>query len=222
MSRGLFIVCEGLDGAGKTTTIKEMLKSDSKDNNKFVYSKGLGSDSLIGRIYRRFPSTFMFMLELIYVVFKSIKPSLRNGKIIIQDRYDISILSYAPKAKRGHNQILINIMKNLLVKPDALTYFHVSLEERLKRLSKSRHNKYHNILLMNPQLIIARERRYLDLYNQFAVERIKISTTNKSVKEAARILRNFVLKLKNKSLQPDLNRRPTVFLAWYKTAALTS
>ena len=198
MSRGLFIVCEGLDGAGKTTTIKEMLKSDSKDNNKFVYSKGLGSDSLIGRISRRFPSTFMFMLELIYVVFMSIKPNLRKGNIIIQDRYDISILSYAPKVKRRHNQILTRIMRNLLAKPDALVYFHVSLKERLKRLNKSRHNKYHNILLMNPQLIIEREKEYLNLYNQFAGDKIKINTTNKSAKEAARILRRFILKLQGK------------------------
>jgi len=198
MSPGLFIVCEGLDGAGKTTTIREMLKSGGKDNNKFVYSKGLGSDSLIGRISRRFPLTFMFMLELIYVVFRSIKPNLRKGNIIIQDRYDISILSYAPKVKRRHNQILTRIMRNLLAKPDALVYFHVSLKERLKRLNKSRHNKYHNILLMNPQLIIEREKEYLNLYNQFAGDKIKINTTNKSAKEAARILRRFILKLQGK------------------------
>ena len=52
----------GVNGSGKTTAIKKVLKK-SKDNN-FVYSKGIGSNSLIGKISRKFPFTIMFLIEL--------------------------------------------------------------------------------------------------------------------------------------------------------------
>lgn len=187
------IVCEGLDGAGKTTTIKELLKYNN--DNTFVYSKGLGSNTFIGKLARKFPSAFMFMLELIYINHKVIKPNLKKNKIILQDRYDASILSY-PGAEKIHNRLIGKILNYFVIKPDALIYFKVSLEERIKRLENDNHNKYHISLSKNPALITTREDKYLSLYNQFKGYKTKINTTNLKVEEAAKILQGFVLKIK--------------------------
>lgn len=189
----LLVVCEGLDGAGKTSAIEQLLK----DNNNFAYSKGIGSDTYIGKIARKHPSTFMFLSELIYVKYKIIKPNLRKNKIILQDRYDASVLAY-PTAEKYHNKLIGKILKSFLIKPDALAYFDVSLEERIKRLASNKKNKYHVALSKDPDLIISRENKYLDLYRQFNGPKTKINTTNKSVKEAAEILEEFIWKIAKK------------------------
>ena len=101
--KGKLIVCEGLDCSGKTTAIEEIVNSDCK----YVYSKGIGADSSFGRIARRFPSTLMFLLELAYNTYSRTIPNLRKDKIVLQDRYDISITSFVPNTNRWYNQLLI-------------------------------------------------------------------------------------------------------------------
>lgn len=181
-------VCEGLDGAGKTTTIEQLLQN--KRNNDLIYSKGIGSNTWLGKLARKFPSTFLFLLELLYIQYKVIKPNLKKGKTVLQDRYDFSIITY-PTAQRFYNKIITKILSPLIPEPDSLIHFHVDVNERIKRL-KGDNNKYHKILSENPNLIILRERRYLHLYNQFSKSKIKIDTTNKSIKQSAKILENFI------------------------------
>ncbi|MDD5191881.1 MAG: AAA family ATPase [Candidatus Nanoarchaeia archaeon] len=190
--KGLLIICEGLDGTGKTTTIKQLL-SNNKENNDYIYSKGIGSDTFIGKLARKFPSTLLFLLELMYIQYRIIKPNLKQNKIILQDRYDLSILSY-PTAEREYNKLIAKIFKPFIIKPDALVYFHASLEEIIKRLSKSSDNKYHKILSKNPHLIISRENKYLDLYTKFNGYKTKIDTTNKTAEQSSKALEIFVYK----------------------------
>ena len=156
--RGLLVVCEGLDCSGKTTAIKKVLKK-SKDNN-FVYSKGIGSNSLIGKISRKFPFTIMFLIELNYIIFTKIKPNLKKEKIIFQDRYGISITSYVPLTNRFYNKLLIKLFSYFVIQPDAIVYFHLPLSERIKRL-KEKGTKYELLLASNPNLIKLKKKKYL-------------------------------------------------------------
>ena len=188
---GLLIVCEGLDGAGKTTTIEKLLENE-KENNNFVYSKGIGSSTFMGKLSRKFPSTFLFLLELIYNQYKIIKPNLKDKKVILQDRYDFSVLSY-PTADRFYNRTIAKILSPLIIKPNVLVYFDVSLEERIKRLKESSYNKYHSLLSKNPQLITSRESKYLDFYNKFNRKKTKIDTTNLTPEQSAKLLKQFIL-----------------------------
>jgi thymidylate kinase len=185
--KGKLVICEGLDCSGKTTAIEKITDSDSK----YTYSKGIGSNSWFGKIARRLPSTFMFLFELIYNIHTHILPNLKKGKIIMQDRYEISITSFVPNVNKWHNQLLIQIAKPLIVKPHAIVYFYLPLEERIKRL-RQKGKKYEIILAANPDMIILREKEYEKWYNHFDGPKIKINTWSNNIAQTARILENFV------------------------------
>lgn len=178
--KGFFIVCEGVDGAGKTTTIDGFLKRKN-DEKHYFYSKGLKSDTFIGRIALSHPSTLLFLLELVYVTHKLVKPSLRENKIVLQDRYDFSILAYTPACEKWYNKLAAFLLRPYLIKPDLLVYFDVSLEERIKRLKSSQQNKHHAALIRNPELVYAQEKKFAELLNQYAGRKAYIDTTNKSI-----------------------------------------
>lgn len=180
--KGLFIVCEGLDGAGKTTTIREAMK---KLDNGFVYSKGLKSDTIMGKIAPKIPSTFTFLLELIYNTHKKIKPALIGKKIILQDRYSLSVLSFVPNVSLFHNRLLIKALQRFLLEPDLLVYFQVEKNERIRRLKGTDSNKHHLSLINNPSLIDLREKAYYQLYESFKGNKHKIDTTGRSKSDVA-------------------------------------
>lgn len=184
MSRGKFIVCEGLDCGGKTTTIKKVIEICC--NNAF-YSKGLCSDTPIGKFASRFPSTLLFLIELAYNTHFIIKPMLKNGKIVFQDRYIHSIESYAPSAARVYNRLLITIAKRFLLKPDALVHFTVSENERIKRLM-AKPSAHHEALVRSKGLIDLRENYYLRLFSEFKGKRQIIDTTNCTIEDSCKKL----------------------------------
>ncbi len=185
--KGRLIVCEGLDCSGKTTAIEKIL-----DNNQnYAYSKGIGADSRLGRIARRFPSTLMFLSELLYNTYTNTIPNLRKGKIVLQDRYDISVSSFIPDTSRGYNQLLIQSVRALIPEPDAIVYFSLPLEDRIKRLEE-KGKKYELMLAENPGLITLREREYEKWYEQFKGQKIMINTKEKNIEETARTLEKFV------------------------------
>ncbi len=181
------IVCEGLDCSGKTTAIEEIINS----NPQYVYCKGIGSDSSFGRIAKRFPSTFMFLSELVYNTYTQTIPNLREDKVVLQDRYDISVASYVPNTNRWYNQLLIHTARLLIPKPNAIVYLHLPLEERIKRL-RQKGKKYELSLAENPRMITLREKEYQRWFSEFAGSKIDIDSYKNDLKTTARILGDFV------------------------------
>jgi len=187
---GKLIVCEGLDCSGKTTAIDEVINS----NSEYVYSKGIGSNSRFGRTARRFPSTFMFLSELVYNTHTHILPSLREDKTILQDRYDVSVASFVPNTNRWYNQLLIHATRLLIPEPDAIVYFHLPLEGRIKRL-RQKGKKYELILAENPDMITLREKEYEKWYEHFSGPKTRIDTEKNNIQQTARLLEDFVQSL---------------------------
>ena len=194
--KGKLVVCEGLDCSGKTTAIEEIVNS----NPEYVYSKGIGSNSSFGRTARIFPSTFMFLFELVYNTYTRIIPNLKKNKTVLQDRYDVSVASFVPNTNRGYNQLLICAARLLIPEPDAIVYFHLPLEERIKRL-RQKGKKYELMLAENPGMITLREKEYERWYDQFNGPKIKIDTEKNNIQQTARILEEFVESIKSKSGQ---------------------
>lgn len=193
--KGKLIVCEGIDCTGKTTAINKILKKDKR----FIYSKGIGSNTFIGKVSRRFPSTFLFFIELVYFIITKIKPGLKKGNIILQDRYNISITSYVPLTNKWYNKLIIKFFKRFIIKPDAIVYFYLPLEEHIKRL-KEKGTKYEAILSNNPVLIKIRDKEYLKEYKRFKGPKRKINTKDNNIEQTARKLKIFVDTLINKPL----------------------
>jgi dTMP kinase len=118
MKKGLFITFEGLDGSGKTTQIKLL----------YEYLKGKGFDVItaaepggteIGRKIRKIlldkknhemsykAETFLFLASRAELVSKIIAPALREGKIVICDRFFDSTVVYQGIARGlGSEKIL--------------------------------------------------------------------------------------------------------------------
>ena len=179
MFKGYFIVCEGLDAAGKTTTIKHAL--EEFQNSSMKYNKGLKSATILGKISSLIPSTVTLLMELIYQDLKIIRPALKQGQTIIQDRWYYSVLSYYSKKE----EFLEKLFVPFLSKPDALIYFSVSLDERIKRL---RMRDDHKGILEYPEKIQARERRLLEFYTNFKGPKMIIDTTHRTEAESAHTL----------------------------------
>lgn len=189
---GKLIVCEGLDCSGKTTAIQQILFTDPR----YVYSKGIGANSRMGRWARRHPSTLMFLTELLYHVYTEIKPALDQDQIVLQDRYDISLSSYLPSVNERYNKLLLSLARPFLPEPDGIVYFTLPLEERIARL-KQKGQKYELLLAEHPALITLRETAYERWYQQFTGPKLKIDTAQNNITETAQILSDFIAGLTN-------------------------
>jgi dTMP kinase len=192
--QGKFIVFEGLDGSGKTSVIEKLVEGVGASRIcEYVYSKGLGSRSLIGRIASRFPSTPLLLSDLLYSTKHSIRPALDSGRDILQDRYFISIKAYLPDAEQALNKLLIQKTKKYLLEPDILFYMNVAEEERIRRLKEGKYNKHHERLLSDMDLMRAIESRYKRFYDEFRGEKYVIDTTGMEAHCVAQEIRSLLL-----------------------------
>lgn len=178
MKKGCFIVCEGLDCSGKTTSIKHALEYFKEV--PIVYSKGLKTNIIAGRFSRLFPSTLSLLTELLYLDKSFVKPNLNQGKNIIQDRWYYSVFSY--NSENPVDNFLEKAIASNLSKPDLLVYFSASPYERIRRLEMKK--KDHEALLKNPKLIDQRENRGISYYNNFQGKKAILDTTNTTEEES--------------------------------------
>jgi dTMP kinase len=151
MKKPLFIVFEGIEGAGKTTQAKLLYDYLITQGHKAVLTREPGGTSL-GKKIREillsdtdeiFPSKaelFLYEADRNIHVHNIIKPSLENGITVICDRYIYSTLAYQGYA-RGLD---INLIKNLNdiatdgVYPDIVFLIDIPVELSLKRLGNSK------------------------------------------------------------------------------------
>jgi thymidylate kinase len=155
---GTLILFEGLDGGGKTTAARKIA-----EDLKFTYIKGLGGDNFFGRIAKKYAKTFLFLLEIIYVTYFPVRKALKMGGNVLLDKYFFAAASHIPDVNTPLNQFLIKLCQKFIIRPDFVIYFQVSPEERIRRLKMGSYNKFHKILVDNPQWMIKRERTYADL-----------------------------------------------------------
>ncbi len=197
-NNGILIVFEGGDCTGKTTCANGLFEA-LKTKYEVYYSKGIGSKMLLGRLARKYPSTFLFCLELAFVTLFKIEPNLKRGKIILQDRYNQTIASHVPSIDKKINQLLIKAFNPIFKKPDLIVYFTVSPEQQIARLKKTMEsNKYHKALVENPELIRLREEKYRELLSTHQNRLIHMDTSNTDVKKEvsclAALINNFTEK----------------------------
>ena len=143
MKKGLFITFEGLDGSGKTTQI-ELLKNYLKSKGFDVVTTIEPGGTEIGGKIRNIlldkgnldmshkAETFLFLASRAELVSKVIAPALREGKIVICDRFFDSTVVYQGIA-RGleEKQILdMSMWATDKIVPD-ITFFKLSSSKLL-------------------------------------------------------------------------------------------
>jgi len=176
--KGIFIVFEGVDGSGKTTCIKGVIKKLSP-TYKAHYNKGMGSNTFFGKLARKHPSTALFSLELIWQTLFQIRPQLKRGNTVLQDRYISSISSFPTAMSKKINQLIIWLVKPLIVKPDLIIHLTVNQEVCVTRLKQDlSDNTYHQILVDNPGLIDQRRKNFEQVLADYKDILVAIDTSH--------------------------------------------
>lgn len=151
--RGTFIVVEGIDAAGKTTQVKDVTRTLSKNHR--VFQTKNPTDGPIGKFIRkvlagkiRIPSVafqYLFSADR-EAQQEEVTNHLKRGDIVVMDRYIWSALAYGMLDRGFHdldktgNFLLVALsilsMYHQFILPDLTVYLDVSSETAVKRLRK--------------------------------------------------------------------------------------
>jgi len=139
MKKGLFIVFEGLDGAGKSIQIA-MLRDWLKQKRINAILTKEPTDNITGnilkltlRMEKLAPQTdaLLFAADRAEHIDKVIKENLKKGKIIIQERYVYANLAY--QTAQGVSERFVKNINDFAIKPDLIFLLDVPPETALQR-----------------------------------------------------------------------------------------
>ena len=139
--KGAFICIEGLDGCGKTTQAKLLAKKLGKSHNALYTAEP--SHGKIGTYIRKsylygekrlsiVLEALLFAADRIEHVEDEVIPALKEGRLVISDRYVYSSLAYQGAA--GLSLEWIEKVNEYALKPDLAVFVDVDLETVMRRL----------------------------------------------------------------------------------------
>ena len=140
---GRFIVLEGIDGSGKGTQL-ELLQEALEAQGKKVWTTREPSDSPIGRMIRQgltggeaFDEATMALLfaadRLVHI--DEVKAHLKNGEIVLCDRYILSSLAYNSQSLSLEWILSLNKEADKRLQPDLTLLFDLSAQDAMKRIN---------------------------------------------------------------------------------------
>ena len=141
---GKLIVIEGTDGAGRSTQIN-LLKPWLEELGHAVLDTGMTRSRLAGDGIRRakehnnlgrVTQSLFYATDFIDRLEKEIVPALRAGFIVLTDRYIYSLMARA--IVRGMDPGWIRSIYSAALKPDAVFYLRIGIEQLLPRVVFSR------------------------------------------------------------------------------------
>jgi dTMP kinase len=151
-SKGFFVCVEGLDASGKTTQAKLLTANLRRKGFDAVYTTE-PSGGQVGRLIRSFVlnreervpialEALLFAADRVDHVEGEVKPLLKEGKVVVCDRYVYSSLAYQGAA--GLDVGWIEYVNRFALTPDQAILIDVPTDivlERLKRKKTVMENK---------------------------------------------------------------------------------
>ena len=139
----MFIVFEGIDGSGKTTQAQLLVQHLNENGIPAIYTKEPGGwdggekmrDFLLhGDVQGKTTELMMFFADRSEHVARVIEPALKEGKVVVCDRYTDSTIAYQCFG-RGHDQDLVEqlIALTKIPRPDLTIYCNITPEQALQR-----------------------------------------------------------------------------------------
>ncbi|MGI6335032.1 MAG: dTMP kinase [Minisyncoccales bacterium] len=164
--RGNFIVIEGIDGSGKSTQTKLLSDFLSQNGHHIILKKYPEYGKPIGDLINNwlYSKDYDFNVEAQTLLYfadfikdkEYLENNLKNGKIILSDRYFTSTMVY--QRIKGMPMSKLNILAQTfgLIKPDKVIYLRISpetsFERKLQQKELDRHEgdkKFLNVLFNN-------------------------------------------------------------------------
>ena len=143
----MFIAVEGIDGSGKSTTIKELRKFLEKKGHTVVHTAEpteLSIGKLIRDELKNSKSDSPLLHEKLGLMFaadrldhlqKKIWPALKEKKTVLTDRYLFSSVAYQ---STNVSYEWIKGINRFAMLPDILVFIDVSIDKALERIKKFR------------------------------------------------------------------------------------
>ena len=143
---GSFICIEGLDASGKTTHAHRLVESLLERGYKALYTTE-PSPGEIGKFVRRYilqrrkrvptvVEALLFAVDRFDHVERTIKPAIKEGKIVVSDRYLYSSVAY--QGATGLNLNWIEEINKFALSPDLAIYIDVPPEVVISRLKRKK------------------------------------------------------------------------------------
>ncbi len=148
MKKGLFITLEGCEGSGKTTAAKTVIRKLAEDGFDVLYTREPGGIDIAEQIRRVIldinntamderTEALLFAASRRQHLVEKVIPALKEGKLVICDRFIDSSLAYQGYA-RGigmDNVMKINEFAIDGYMPDLTVYFAIDPQLGLQRLN---------------------------------------------------------------------------------------
>jgi dTMP kinase len=137
---GKLIVIEGTDGVGRSTQIN-LLKPWLEQEGRAVLVTGMSRSTLAGRGIKRakegntlgrITATLYYATDFADRLENEIVPALRAGFVVLTDRYIFSLIARA--LVRGIDPPWIRSLYNFALKPDAVFYLRIGVEDLIPRV----------------------------------------------------------------------------------------
>ncbi|MFB3920915.1 MAG: dTMP kinase [Terriglobia bacterium] len=141
---GKLIVIEGTDGVGRSTQIR-LLKPWLEQQGRAVLETGMTRSSLAGKGIKqakeghtlgRITLSLFYATDFADRLENEIVPALRAGFVVLTDRYTYSLMARA--MVRGIDPAWIRNAYSFALKPDAVFYLRIGVEDLIPRVVFSR------------------------------------------------------------------------------------
>lgn len=182
-TKGFLITFCGLDGCGKTTMMKRLIADIEKEHNVFVTKQPTDAvrRSEIFRTYMDSPNhdaydyrslSLLAASDRLQHVNKVIEPEMKNGQIVLSDRYFYSCLANLRARGFVEDEWIYEIAESV-IQPDLAFFFDVPVEEAIKRVRRrpEERNRYIDVELQHKL-----RKEYIDICT--VNDGILISTTD--------------------------------------------
>lgn len=172
----MFLCLEGLDGAGKTTTVNLL-----RDQLDAVYVR-TPSDAAVRSLlfstegWNGQPAKHLFAADMLRVDAEVVKPALAAGKVVIADRYLASTFTYQ---KLNPGDCLADELVSSLSIPDVTFFLVGDPAALLRRVGFTDHYETNDV-----DELIARERRYMKAFSIGCTKELVIVDTTSLLPDA--------------------------------------
>lgn len=146
MSKGCFIVFEGIDGSGKSEQYRRLTRNLEKKRYPVVQTKEPTVDLPVGKLIRSIlyqeqqvaeeALALLFAADRVDHTEKKIKPALEQGSVVVSDRYVYSSLAYQSGGmKKELGLEWVHAINAYAVMPDVTVYLDITPEVGQSRLA---------------------------------------------------------------------------------------